>query len=173
MNNWYAKCTAEIKRIYGDDWKLFADLLAATSPRKSVKANWRLAVQVYDSHIAGEVDYSGTLPCHRPNINRALNGEELSGRKVRAFAANLKGDLDVCTIDIWIMRYFGFDKLTDKTYSFIESVIKMMAAASHMRPAEMQSMLWCDTIREHGRTPKSFLCAVDHQYKLFEEVTNA
>lgn len=172
-NNWYQQARELIESEYGDDWELFADLLAATSPRKQVKANWRLAVRIFDSHIAGEVDYSGTLPCHRPNINRALNGEELSGRKVRAFAANLRGDLDVCTIDVWMGRYFGYETITKAAYDAIEETVKMMAKREGCKPAEMQAEIWCRAIQAEGRTPKSFLAAIDHQYKLFEEVTNA
>lgn len=176
MNNWYQNARAEIVKLYGDDADLFCDLLAATSPRKSVKANWKLAVRIYRDYkrngpafCAEPETQPGVMPCHYKNIFRALNGEELSGRKVRAFAANLRGDLNVCTIDIWIMRYFGFDKLTDKTYSFIESVIKMMAATCGAKPAELQAELWCQIILEHGRTPKSYLAAIDRQGRLWNE----
>ena len=168
MRNWYTKCRVEIEKRYGTDAVLFSNILAATSPRKQVTANWRLAERIYKSHKAGALNLSGTLPAHRPNVMRAIAGEELSGRKVRAFAANLCGDLDVCTIDVWIMRYFGFEKLTDAIYSFIEKLIKQMAAVYHMRPAEMQACLWYDVIRENGKTPKSFLAAVDNQLTFWE-----
>jgi len=168
MKNWYTKCRAEIEKRYGNDADLFCNLLAATSPRKQVKANWRLAERIYKSYKVGNVDLSGTLPAHRNNIMHALAGEELSGRKVIAFAKNLCGNLDVVTVDIWIMRYFGFDKLTDTIYSFIENIIKQMAAVYHMRPAEMQAELWCDIIRETGRTPKLFLAAIDNQLTFWE-----
>ena len=166
--NWYTKCRAEIEKQFGDDADLFCHLLAATSPRKQVTANWRLAERIYKSHKAGALDLSGTLPAHRPNVMRAIAGEELSGRKVSAFAANLCGDLDVVTVDVWVGRYFGFDKITDKVYSFIEKLIKQMAAVHHMKPAEMQAELWHDIIREHGKTPRSFLAAVDNQMLLWE-----
>ena len=163
MRNWYSKCRAEIEKRYGEDADLFCNLLAATSPRKQVTANWRLAERIYKSYKAGALDLEGTLPAHRGNIRRAIAGEELSGRKVRAFAANLCGDMDVVTVDVWIMRYFGFEKLTDAIYNFIEKLIKQMAAVYHMKPAEVQAEIWCDIIRENGRTPKSYLAAIDHQ----------
>jgi len=166
--NWYTKCRTEIEKRYGDDADLFCHLLAVTSPRKQVTANWRLAERIYKSYKAGALDLTGTLPAHRGNVMRALAGEELSGRKVRAFAANLCGDLNVVTVDVWIMRYFGFEKLTDAIYSFIEKLIKQMAAVYHMKPAEMQAELWYDIIRESGKTPKSFLCAINNQLTFWE-----
>lgn len=166
--NWYEKCRAEIEKQYGDDADLFCHLLAATSPRKQVTANWRLAERVYKSHKAGALNLAGTLPAHRGNIRRAIAGEELSGRKVRAFAANLCGNMNVVCVDIWMMRWAGFEKLTDKIYTFIEKLIKQMAAVYHMRPAEMQAELWCDIIREYGKTPKSYLAAIDNQLTFWE-----
>lgn len=163
MKNWYNKCRIEIERLYDDDADLFCRLLAATSPRKQVTANWRLAERIYKSYRAGALDLTGTLPAHRNNVMRAIAGEELSGRKVKSFAANLCGNLDVVTVDIWVMRYFGFEKLTDKIYTFIENLIKQMAAVYHMKAAEIQAELWYQIIREHGRTPKSYLAAIDHQ----------
>ena len=168
MKSWYAKCRTEIEKQYGDDADLFCRLLAATSPRKQVTANWRLAEKIYKSYKAGALDLAGTLPAHRPNVMRAIAGEELSGRKVRSFARNLCGDLDVVTVDIWVMRYFGFEKLTDKIYTFIENLIKQMAAVYHMRAAEMQAELWYEIIREHGRTPKSYLAAIDRQGRFWD-----
>ena len=168
MRNWYSKCRTEIEKQFGDDAVLFTNILAATSPRKQVTANWRLAERIYESYKMGTLALAGTLPAHRPNVMRAIAGEELSGRKVRAFAANLCGDLSVCTIDIWMMKWAGFDKLTDKAYTFIENMVKYMAAVYHMRPAEMQAELWCDIIRENGKTPKSYLAAIDNQLYFWE-----
>lgn len=175
MINWYQKCRKKIEQIYGDDADLFCDLLAATSPRRQVKANWKLAVEIFDLYkdvgtsMCGYLIQTnkswitGILPCHKNNIHAALFNEELSGRKVRAFAANLKGDMSKITIDVWIGRYFGFDKITDKVYSQIESMIRMMAATCDLKPAELQAKLWCDVILEYGKTSRSFLAAVDNQ----------
>lgn len=34
---WYADATKLIQELYGDNWRLFVDVLAATSPRQQVK----------------------------------------------------------------------------------------------------------------------------------------
>lgn len=177
LNNWYAKCRAEIEKIYGTDADLFCDLLAATSPRKQVKANWNLAVKIYELYTAVGISMcahmvrtnksgiAGIIPCHKNNIHNALFGEPLSGRKVRAFAANLKGDLTQVTVDVWIGRFYGYEKITNEVYDHIEWVIKECAELLGMQPAELQAELWCRAIEAEGRVPKSFLCAIDRQYK--------
>ena len=91
MRNWYADARAEIEFQYGDDADLFCDLLAATSPRKQVRANWRLAKRVYESRSFAHIllteqtsDWLGLLgvmSSQVPNVIRALNGEPLSGPK--------------------------------------------------------------------------------------------
>ena len=111
--------------MFGDGADLFIDLLAATSPRKQVKANWNIAKRLYFAHVNGrKLPRAGLLPAHKGNIERALKGEPLSGNKVSAFAANLKGDLSRVTIDIWVLRYFDIDKmsLTNKQYFELETL---------------------------------------------------
>lgn len=168
-NNWYSKCRAEVEKIYGDDADLFCDLLAATSPRKQVKANWRLAVEIYNEYkLADDGDWvvlPGLMRCHILNVLRVFNREPLSGRKVRAFAANLKGDLSQVTVDMWIGRFYGYEKITNKVYDHIEWVIKECAEIIGIEPAELQAELWCRAIEAEGRVPKSFLAAIDRQMK--------
>lgn len=173
MINWYTKCRTEIEKLYGVDADLFCDLLAATSPRKQVKANWNLATLIYNEVASGTEmcgrrwsrlrNIPGIMPCHRNNIRAALVGEPLSGRKVRAFAANLKGDLTQVTVDIWVGRFYGYEKITNEVYDHIEWVIKECAEIMGMEPAELQAELWCRAIESTGRVPKSFLCAIDKQ----------
>ncbi|KKN77860.1 hypothetical protein LCGC14_0355970 [marine sediment metagenome] len=172
--NWYQQAKVEIKFQFGDDWELFVDLLAATSPRKHVRANWNLARRVYDKYktdsFAFCAELPGVLPTHRPNIFRALNGEPLSGRKVRAFAANLKGDLSQVCVDVWMLRYFNFDdRPTERTYQAVVAAVKEAARIVGWEPAEMQASLWCQSLRNAGREPKSFLGAAyaDRQMLMF------
>ena len=171
MRNWYQQARAEIEFQYGDDADLFCDLLAATSPRKQVSANWRLAKQVYDDWKSSRrfdavcaaviVNYSvsGLLPCHKSNVVRALSGQELRGPKVRAFAANLKGDLDQVTVDVWMLRFFGFDKDTKRAHQVVVESVELAAAIVQIKPAEMQAVIWGMSVRDAGREPKSYLGA--------------
>ena len=169
MKLWYQRCTYEIKNLYGEDWELFADLLAACSPRKHIKSNWRMAVRIYDSWKHGEVDYTGCLPCHRGNVDRVLSGQELSGRKVRAFAACLKGDLNQVVVDVWVARFFGFENVTNKVYDMCIDIIHAAAGFAGEFPAEVQAQVWCESLQLAGRKPLSFCSAIDKQMKFWED----
>jgi len=182
--NWYKECGDSIRAEFGADSELFIDLLAATSPRKQVSANWRLAMRIYHVYRTGiwrenwEVSdggygnlLAGTLPAHRKNILRALKREPLSGNKVRAFAANLKGNLDEVTIDVWVCRYYGWDdkkSMTDKVYAKRADIIRQYANANSMKPAEYQALIWYLAIHKAGKKPQSYLSVKHRHQRCFE-----
>lgn len=174
--NWYRDCGNAIRKEFGNDADLFIDILAATSPRKQIAANWRLAMRIY--HVwktqGTKADFMiGTLPAHRKNIKRALCRQELSGNKVRAFAENLKGNLDAVTIDVWIQRWYKAEELTtgtltDRRYKILAQHIREEAFDNGYKPAEWQAIIWCKAIEAAGRTPKSFLTVPDRGQEFFE-----
>lgn len=184
--NWYRDCGNAIRKEFGNDADLFIDILAATSPRKQITANWRLAMRIYHvwnswpmflrydvekfiKFMGADNLMTGTLPAHRKNIIRALQRKELSGNKVRAFAANLKGDLDAVTIDVWVCRWYGITgTLTNKKYDEIADRIRNSAYSQGYKPAEYQAMIWCWAIEQAERTPKSFLTVPDRGQEYFE-----
>lgn len=174
--NWYADCENAIRKEFGYDADLFIDILAATSPRKQITANWRLAMRVYHvwkSNWKSDMNQknlmAGTLPAHRNNIIRALKRKPLSGNKVQAFAANLKGDMYAVTIDVWICRYFNVkETLTNRKYNELAQQIRTIAGSLGFKPAEYQAIIWCEAIKAAGRTPKSFLTVPDRGQEYFE-----
>jgi hypothetical protein len=180
MNNWYKRVRKEIELQYGDDADLFCDLLAATSPRKQVGANWKLAARVYKAwRVLGISDMTrhnmsllGVMSSQQPNVIRALNREPLSGPKVRAFAANLKGDFSQVTVDIWMLRLFNYDKPTEKRRKEVVDYVIRAAAELGYEPAEVQAEMWEHSVRRAGREPKSYLAAAvkQRQMNLFGEV---
>ena len=156
---WYSESRKTIETMFGDDADLFCDLLATTSPRKQVKTNWRVAVRVYEAHKAGlEIPRTGLMPAHIGNIERALAGRELSGPKVSAFAANLKGDHNRVTIDVWVLRYFKISKkrISVKQYVELEKKIQRLARRHHLSPAAYQAKIWAVSMRRYGRIPTSY-----------------
>ncbi len=156
---WYSESRKTIETIFGDDADLFCDLLAATSPRKQVKANWNLACDIYERYKHdGHIDCSGVMGTMIPNVLKALYREPLSGYKVPAFAANLKGDMNRVTIDIWTLRYFGLqqERIRRKEYYRLEVAIQKMARRRGMKPAEYQAKIWCIAVTRAGRTPVSY-----------------
>ena len=142
---WYGDIVDYIRKTYGDPI-LFANLLAATSPRKRVRENWILANRIYREHKAGKpYGRQGLMPCHTGNVDKALSGQPLSGNKVQAFAENLCGNFDFVTVDVWILRYFGMDEnkaISDKMYSRISDKIRRIAKKSGLNPAQCQAILW-------------------------------
>ncbi len=108
--HWYRDCSNALYKKYGQNTNLFIDLLAATSPRKNIKANFKLANRIFHRHMNNlSIEYSQLLPAARKNVGRAILRQELSGNKVRAFAQNLKGNLNVVTIDVWMLRYYRIE----------------------------------------------------------------
>lgn len=167
---WYTESKRTIEQIFGEGADLFIDLLAATSPRKQVRANWNLAKRLYYAHINGrELPTKGIMPAHQGNIDRAFKGESLSGNKVAAFAANLKGDLNRVTIDVWVLRYFKIEKmsLTNKQYFALEKKIQRLAKRNKMQPASYQAMIWEKSIRRAGKKPASYTSVSEVNQKQF------
>lgn len=157
--NWYTESRQVIEKLYGDDTDMFCDLLAATSPRKQVKANWNLSQHIYERYKHdGYIDCSGIMSNFIPNVIRALYREPLHGYKVPAFAANLKGDMNRVAIDRWTLRYFGIQQniIRRKEYYRMETAIQKMARRRGMKPAEYQAMIWCKAVTKAGRIPVSY-----------------
>ncbi len=158
-SNWYAESRQVIEELYGEDANMFCDILAATSPRKQVKVNWDIAQNIYKRYKHdGYIDCQEVMGPHIPNVLRALYGEPLHGWKVPAFAANLKGDLNRVTIDLWVLRYFNLrqTRIRRKEYYRLEAAIQKMARRRGMKPAEYQAVIWCKAVTRAGRTPLSY-----------------
>lgn len=164
--NWYGDAAKLIKELYSDNWQLFADLLAATSPRQSIKRNWRQSAAILAAYVdrANRPDRFGDLlgdvmTSHLNNVVRALAGRPISGPKVSRFAANLKGDLSVVTIDVWICKAYGIEPtaLTASLYNRLEKKIQTDAKRQGIAPANWQAVLWYAVRRNAGKRVKSFV----------------
>jgi hypothetical protein len=145
--DFYKEALSLFAERYAPAQDLFIDLFAATSPRKSLKANFRLADRCFMAIINGEnpLSLKGLLGAHKPNILRAINGQPLNGLKVSRFAQNLKGNLRPVTIDVWQKRYMGFSDtlaLTPKRYKKLESLAQKSAKRHNLEPAEYQAVCW-------------------------------
>lgn len=163
---WYTDTTKLIKQLYGENWRLFADLLAATSPRSQVKKNWRTADRILSAYLNCKAEPEkyfnvliDLLSTHINNVLRALQGKQLQGQKVYRFAENLKGNLDCITIDVWICRAYGIEhkQLTKSVYDKLEKRIVADAKRRKIRPANWQAILWYTIRRLHGKNQKSFV----------------
>ena len=163
--NWYKNANKLIRELYPNNWELFADLLAAISPRVSVKKNWKFAIDIMDNYLDREnrSDKLGDslaklMPAQLINTIRALQRRPIKGPKVSRFAANLKGLLSDVTIDVWICRAYNIDqkKLTELQYKKLEKLIRKQAKVIGLKPAEYQAVIWTMIRRLSGLKSKSF-----------------
>lgn len=164
--SWYSDATMLIKQLYGDNWRLFVDLLASTSPRQSVKRNWRQSAAILDAYLCRDVkpdrfgDILGdVMASHLNNVVRSLAQRPISGQKVSRFAENLKGNLDVVTIDTWMCKAYGIDHkaLTASVYNRLEARISADAVRRSLDAANWQAVLWFAVRRLAGKRVKSFV----------------
>ncbi len=163
---WYQDATKLIQQLYGEYWRLFVDVLAATSPRQSIKRNWRQTAEIVAAYIDrenkpnkfGDV-LADVMTSYLPNVLRALAGRPLSGPKVSRFAENLRGNLDVVTIDVWICKAYGVEpkQLTPALYDKLEAKIIAEAKEANATPAGYQAVIWYTVRRLAGKRVRSFV----------------
>lgn len=163
---WYQDATRLIQDLYGENWTLFVDFLASTSPRMHVKKNWRLAAGLMSAYLdrKNRPDVWGDMlqnlmPAHLINVLRSIQGRPIQGPKVSRFAANLKGDLSAVTIDVWICQAYGIEHkaLTPKLYSRLEKKIQRDATKANATPAGLQAVIWYAVRRKAGLRARSFV----------------
>jgi len=163
---WYQDSKALIQSLWGPYWETFVDILASTSPRISVKKNWRMSVEIMQAYLNRDAkpeklaDVLGSLmPAHLDNVLRSFQRKPIHGPKVSRFAANLKGNLDVVTIDVWICRAYGIKHkaLTPSIYARLERKIRQDARRCNATPAGYQAVIWYAIRRKNGLRDRSFL----------------
>ena len=142
---WYARARSwclKLAHETGYDPRTVADVTAALSPRLQWSVNQRLA----RNFLLGR-PIKGVLQNSMLRALRARVGEGVGeGPKVQAFAANLRGNLERVTVDVWVLRALGIesDRINLGEYRRLEQAIRK---AAHMRgenPADFQSVLWVD-----------------------------
>jgi hypothetical protein len=154
--DWYARCTLLFIELFGEErLPLICKLFAATSINTSLKSNITLFRKaLYE--IENNLPIGKYLPNIQIQLNRIRNNEELSGRKIRSFAAAMNGDRNAVVVDIWLLRAFGIDRKyyrqgsakfrnggpTDKEYDLIELYCREKASLLGIEPREVSAMLW-------------------------------
>lgn len=110
---WYQDAEQTFVQIFGRHrLDLVTKLFAATSINTSLKANITLFKRALH-----EIDKGlplGTTGNFMPNIRQQIEqiraGKDLTGRKIRSFAAGMSGNRDAVVVDIWLLRAFGQDR---------------------------------------------------------------
>jgi len=68
----------------------------------------------------------------------------LGGNKTKAFFLNIyrpKTSMD-CTIDTWMVKFFGFKSLTPKRYKEASNEMQKVAKEMNLMPHQVQALLW-------------------------------
>lgn len=130
-----------------------AGVFAALSPRTHVKTNiaWCAAL-VHAARTGQACPDNIHTKTMRAQAWRIANGEPweqvLRGPKVRAFAANILGDMTPVTVDVWMTRVIMGDaapatgRIGAKLYRECADIIARVARAVGLPPAEVQAILW-------------------------------
>lgn len=169
---WYPSAGATITALA--DWSgLPADRLAAIVAALSPRNPWRWNVQ-----DAAAIAYAAMhgLPCPTVstfNVNRdrawafATGTSDWLGSapKVRAFVANMTGDVDAVTVDVWAVRVATHGERvnirSDADYRTIADAYRMAARMAGETPRDIQAITWlvgqADGLgsARHGRPDRS------------------
>lgn len=158
---WYREMNRRLQDLswdtgYSVEW--LACVMSASSPRVHVKKNIRfLEALIAEPHTkpSGMMENVWVSVCR---VIQAQPGHRLGaikGRKTQAFAANLMGDFQKVTLDVWMARHFEVDQSVFRTnlYEWYANVVKDVAAKLEITPAEVQAAIWADSMIQHGRNP--------------------
>ena len=166
--DWYARTAEVFDIIAGKNGGLLADLNAAFSPNATVQihtTNAIIALEKYlknknvsDDELRKMLGGLG-LPDSVTRAIQAFHGERLgtsdiTGNKVRSFAANTKRDYDPITLDVYMTIAYGLGKYNknsgvisyaidaDPTYSAVAVNLMRLADSIGLKPAEAQAAVW-------------------------------
>lgn len=135
------------------------DCAAAVIAHMSPRTTWARNVAG-----AAAVLLTGEAPgCIGANVARALAAVEsddplstINGPKTRAFAANILGDTDAVTVDVWALRiatgtHTADEKILSRKggYATVAAAYREAAALVGVSPATMQAATWI--VARNGR----------------------
>lgn len=133
---------------YGVTREAAAGVIAAMSPRQTWKGNLRAADVILHAAAHGLDLPAVGLRSNARKAWKIANGaaplDVLGGPKVRAFFANIIGDLDAVTVDVWAARAAGVDPnhLTAARYRAVADAYRRAAASIGLAPAILQAIVW-------------------------------
>lgn len=153
---WYEDCERLFTEIYGQEkLPLVTKLFAATSINTSLKSNVKLFRKALFQYSNG-LPPDGYLPVIKMQLEKVFRGEELSGQKIRAFAAAMSGDINAVVVDTWLLRAFGRDRkylrkesntyrsggASEKDFREIEAWVRMKAPDLDLHPRQLSAIIW-------------------------------
>lgn len=161
--HWYdrARTVAEdMSTEYGLSVRHCAGVIAALSPRCQWAANVAGARKMIAAATAGDLEPSvNGLRDNRAKAWRIANGEDpdtvLSGPKVRAFYANIMGDGEPVTLDVWCARAAegrsNPNAPKGRRYECLSEAYRRTARARGLAPRDVQAAVWTVYRRTNAR----------------------
>lgn len=148
---WYWRATDTMDALaseYGLDRATVANVTAALSPQCPWGRNVAGTRLVLDTHARG-ADWTAARSATVYTVNvrkafRIMDGDHgaLKGPKVEAFGANLRGDLDYVTVDMWATRAAVRRDIPGRDRAAIVKGYRMAAKRCGVSPAEFQAIIW-------------------------------
>lgn len=155
---WYELSSGAMLQMTGGNLaeaRKFARVVAVYSPRVRVSANWHQAMTAWQRYKAGYskkdflAESLGLPGNHKKAAEILYEGAEWEGEKTNSFFANLFTLLDDkipdrATVDVWMMRAFGFsgDAPSPQQYREMEKETKLLAKKLGVETHQAQAMVW-------------------------------
>lgn len=97
--NWYRDCQLCFEELFGKEkLQLVCQLFAATSINTSLKSNITLFRKAY-WEIENQQPVGNYLPNIQNQLRQIRSGKQLTGRKIRSFAAAMSGDVNAFNVE--------------------------------------------------------------------------
>jgi hypothetical protein len=154
---WYQQVRSAALQRFGADAHQWLAFFALTSPNATVAANVTLATKALMQWREGRA-FEGYLGTVVDSLNHYAQTGNIKGesRKVRAFYANLTGDLVPITVDRWVARAAGAksNPKNEKEYSAISFAIRELSWRMETEPAMAQAAVWAGVQMDQGIVPQ-------------------
>lgn len=117
------------------------DLVAKVIAVTSINQSWKGNITLTRRYCTNREPLG--LPRVRDNLARIERGEDISGRKIAAFAKAIKGDRSAVVVDRWMFRAFGY-KLGSKAKAYDTVALGITDAAGELdiAPRALQAVIW-------------------------------
>jgi hypothetical protein len=159
---WYDRAHAAAESMAAESGltvRQCAGVIAALSPRCQWASNVTAARRMVLAAAADESQpvANGTL-ANRAKAWRIACGEDpravLGGPKVRAFFANIMGDVEAVTIDVWAARAAEGRRNENapvrRRYQLLAHAYRRAGERRGMHPRDVQAAVWTAYRRRHG-----------------------
>lgn len=151
--NWYRNANQTVNRLaaaYGHTPDTVAYVIALLSPLCRWSQNIYAAKMVFEGNLSEAMRHC--LPLNVLKARRYLEAGEdtLSGSKVTAFYRNLLLDVEITTIDSWMLRAAGFKHTTPRRVRCANHALLTIANRHKIAGYQAQAIAWNRIRSQHG-----------------------